>query len=1079
MKRSPLFRWPMGASCLSALLMGCAVLVGGCSPQAKQARHLTRAEHYFQAGQYREAGIEYMNVLKGNPTNRIAVRGMGLTLYEIGEAHTALPYLLKAEALGSDDLEIQMKLGSLYLIAGDLPQSRKRADSVLKKSPDHLGAMVLWGAGAATLAEVDAAIVRLSAFKSKFADIPKFSIALASLYLRKGAFDQAEEIYRKALETKPNAWEIHLALGDLYLLKHDSILAGKEYQIAADLSPSKSLARVKRARFLWTGGGNVEAKAILDPLLKLDPQFSAAGMARAEIALGERDYDVAMNLLNGILKLSPSNLDAFLLLQRVNLAQGKMDEAIAAYKKLVSAFPKAAQGRYLLGTAWLLKGDIQKAIGECERALALDANHLESIRLLSELYIRSGQPDRSLALLKPYLKQHPREGNVYVLIGAAYGAKKDFAQAADTYRELMKLMPDSAQGPHLLGLALRRMGRDTEAISMFEEALKREPSLNEALEQLVETIAARSQNWDGVVTRINKQIELAPGVAGHYYLLGSVYVQKRDWDQAEKAFQKAIELKPEITSAYVGLSQVYVQTHKEDQALSKLDKALTVNSNDVTALMMKASLLTSQKDLVSAAAQYQRILTFRPSFVPALNNLACLYQENPQMIDKAFELAKRARTLAPRDPHVADTLGWILYLRGDTRWAVTLLQEAVENFENQPEVHYHLGMCQAALGDESAARTSFSKVMDIAKPFAGFEEAKGMLAVLSAGADLSEFSTAEQVEVFLDKYPRNPFALVKSGAFYQRTGNPEHARMLYEKAISINPNFVPGLIRLADLWAGSFKQLDRAMVFAKQAREAAPGDSQVADKVASIAYLKGDYKWVQSLMMECINRSGATPDRQYLLGMSLYVLGKTDAGTNQIVQALSASTGFASAPDAKRFMERVTHPDLTTEQIPADEVTGALTVENLPLRMYQAAIQEQRGTKDRARSLYEQMVAQYPDFSPAYRRLALLSMGQEAYSDQEFKVLVRARELLPDDSGVGMALGEAAYLKGQYEWASRLLQESTAHYPDKADVHYYLGLSYHQLKNVAAARKALSRGLELDPQSKLAPKARELLGRSP
>jgi tetratricopeptide (TPR) repeat protein len=1037
---------PIGASLAVAAIAGGILMSAGCSPRAKAARNLARAGEYVKGEKYREAAIEYMNVLKGDPTNRLAVRGMGLVLYQMGDVRAAMPYLLRAEEQAPGDDDVRLKLGSLYLALGDGPRARKRAESVLKTSSGNLDALVLWAATVSTSNEVATAIARLKATAGPLDGSPKLQVMLASLYARQGNFAAAEEIYEKALKRNPKAWEIHLAWGDLHMLRRNSVRAGEEYQAAADLAPVNSMARVRLARHRWDTGKHAVARQILDDLLKQAPQSGAAALARAEIALAERDYDTATGLLGRALKEAPSNLEAFLLLQRVRLAQGKTDEAIAAYAKLVEAFPTAAQGRYLLGLAWLQKGDVRKAIGEWERSVALDATHRDTLRILADLYVRTGQPDLALAVLKPFIARHPHEGFAYALIGAAYGAKKDFVQAVDSYRSFVRLTPGNPQGPHFLGQALRKLGRDAEATAMFEEALRIDPGFVNALGQLAEMMAARDKKWDAAVARIGQQIEKVPDAAGVYYLLGSILSQKGDWDKAEGAFQKAVELKPEISAAYLGLSRVYVAMHKEAQALEKIDRALAVNSNDVAALMVKGMLLTGRKDRANAAAQYQRILTLNPSFVPALNNLACLYQEEDSTRAKAFELAKRARDIAPRDPRVADTLGWAVYDRGDYKWALTLLQEGAGQMADQPEALYHLGMCQAALGDEENARESLSRALALAGTFSGSSDAEEMLAVLSAGETLQEFSAAGQVEAFLAKHPDNRLALLKAGAFYERTGDYERARALYEKAAAMQGRFVPALVRLARLCAGPLKQLDRAMDYARQAREEAPGDPQTAETLASIAFQKGDYKWAQSLLVESIDQTGATPERQYLLGMARYAMGKTEEATNLIGQALSASAGFASAPVAKR-----------------------------PLLMHLAGACARRGEKARARSLCEQVVARYPDFSPAFRQLAIAYAGQKTFSDQEFKALARARELLPDDPDVGSALGEAAYAKGQYEWASRLLQESTVRFPDRADLHYYLGMSYQQVKNRAAAQKALRRALELDAQSEFAPAAREYL----
>lgn len=1060
------------------LCAGFMVVAAGCSRQARQARHLERAGRQFQAERYREASLEYMSVLGTDPTNRVALRGLGLALFEMGEMRAAIPCLLKAEEADSKDVEVRLKLGSLYLLMGLQEKARERAESVLRQSPDHLDALVLYAASAGPR-EADEAIARLLPHAARYADQARFLVALASLHANRGDLDKAEGIYRDALQRLPKSWELHLALADLYARKRDPARAGEAYRLAAELAPVKSMAPVKRARFCWSEGRHDEARAILDDVLRAAPQFGAAVMARAEMALRDRDPAQAAQLLEGFLKAEPSALEAFLLLQRVKLAQGKVDEAIAGYRKVVAAFPKAAQGWYLLGVAWLQKGDIQKAIGECERALELDADHLDALRLVAELHIRAGQPDAALSAVRPYLVRHPGEGALHTVVGAAYGAKKDHLRAAETYREMIQRMPTNPQGPYLLGLALRKLGREAEAAARFEEALKLDPAFPEALDQLAGLLAVRGGSWADGVRRIEQQLAVAPDSAAHAYLLGSYLSRMRAWDKAEQAFLKAVERRPELTAAYVGLSHVYAQTRRVDEALGKLDEALAVRSNDVASLMMKGLILTGRDRPAEAAEAYRRILALNPSFVPALNNLACLTLESPATREEAYELARRARSLDPRDPRVADTFGWILYLRGEYKWALTLLQEALEPLGGEPEVHYHAGLCLAALGNEGKARAALAKALELSSKFPGAREAAAMLNVLAAGESLQEFAGAEQVEAFLAAHPDLPLALVKGGAYYQRTGHAERARALFEKALAVNKGYVPALMGLARLWAGPLGQPDRALAYAKQARDASPGDAEVAHVLARLAFQRGDFRWAQSLLAEGEGRTSETPERLYLLGMIQYVQGRTDAATNLVARALEAGTGFPSAEGARRFMEHAGDPGAALRGVPESALLAPPAVENLPLLMYAAAGHERSGDPGKAQSLYAHAAAKYPDFVPAYRRLAVLLTGQESVSEPEFKMLVKARELLPADPAVARSLGQAAYLRGHYEWAVNLLQESARQFPDTAEVFYYLGMGHHRLKHADAARKALARGLELDPQSRLAPVAREWMEGKP
>ena len=73
-----------------------------------------------------------------------------------------------------------------------------------------------------------------------------------------------------------------------------------------------------------------------------------------------------------------------------------------------------------------------------------------------------------------------------------------------------------------------------------------------------------------------------------------------------------------------------------------------------------------------------------PRFAPAANNLAWLYSEHGGDKEKALELAQRAKEAAPDDPHISDTLGWILYKRGVYQRAVGLLKESAAKLPDQP-----------------------------------------------------------------------------------------------------------------------------------------------------------------------------------------------------------------------------------------------------------------------------------------------------------------------------------------------------------------------------------------------------------
>src|SRR5206468_495858 len=140
------------------LLIVALTLAAGCarSPEAKKARYLARGDVYFQKEQYREAIIEYRNALRIEPTNARAIRQLGMAHYSLGEYGRAFAYLLNASQAAPDDLDVRLKLATLYLAARKLPEAHQEASFVLGKDPKSLDALVLLAGSASTPQEVEA-----------------------------------------------------------------------------------------------------------------------------------------------------------------------------------------------------------------------------------------------------------------------------------------------------------------------------------------------------------------------------------------------------------------------------------------------------------------------------------------------------------------------------------------------------------------------------------------------------------------------------------------------------------------------------------------------------------------------------------------------------------------------------------------------------------------------------------------------------------------------------------------------------------------------------------------------------------
>src|SRR5438094_4399595 len=220
------------------LLVG-VMLAAGCarSPEAKKARHLERGDKYFSKAEYREALIEYANVLQLDQANARAIRQLALAHYQLGQMGQAFPYLVKAQELDPGDADIRLKLGGMYLVAGRPAEARQQVAVVLERDPKNFDALLLWAGAAITPQEVDAAIRRLEEARADHGDKARLHLAIAALYLRTLETAKAERALQEAVAKEPKSQEAHTALGDFYARKRDVTQAEREYRMAAELRP--------------------------------------------------------------------------------------------------------------------------------------------------------------------------------------------------------------------------------------------------------------------------------------------------------------------------------------------------------------------------------------------------------------------------------------------------------------------------------------------------------------------------------------------------------------------------------------------------------------------------------------------------------------------------------------------------------------------------------------------------------------------------------------------------------------------------------------------------------------------------
>src|SRR5437870_13577530 len=97
----------MGRVKLSVVMLTilASAFLGACAetPDAKRVRHLSRGDEYFGQGRYKDALIEYQNVLRLNASDSRAIEKMGFAYHHLRDFRRAVPLLLTARPAHPDD----------------------------------------------------------------------------------------------------------------------------------------------------------------------------------------------------------------------------------------------------------------------------------------------------------------------------------------------------------------------------------------------------------------------------------------------------------------------------------------------------------------------------------------------------------------------------------------------------------------------------------------------------------------------------------------------------------------------------------------------------------------------------------------------------------------------------------------------------------------------------------------------------------------------------------------------------------------------------------------------------------------
>ncbi|MGM9485582.1 tetratricopeptide repeat protein [Roseateles sp. NT4] len=324
------------------------------------------------------------------------------------------------------------------------------------------------------------------------------------------------------------------------------------------------------------------------------------------------------------------------------------------------------------------------------------------------------------ALITERLQQKPEQHALRQAYARALILGQRPAEAAREFRVLTEATPDNP-APWL-------------ALGAIELELKHPAAAETALREGLKRLDTPASGSDGEIK------SRADGRQQAWLMLSQAAEQRGDLKAAEAALQKvdgnSIELRYRRAS-------LLARQGKLADARKLLQPAADASDSDArAALLSEAQLMREQRDytaslsvLKAATARFptdpdliyeqammtekvgkfeemeallRKVIEIKPDYHHAYNALGYSLAERNQRLPEAKQLIEQALKLAPNEPFIVDSLGWVEFRLGNLPEATKLLRQA-HTGRPDAEIAAHLGEVLWASGAEDEARRVFAE----------------------------------------------------------------------------------------------------------------------------------------------------------------------------------------------------------------------------------------------------------------------------------------------------------------------------------------------------------------------------------
>ncbi len=470
--------------------------------------------------------------------NRLSEAVEAINRDQLQEAERALNAVLSASPNDPDALNL---LGVVRAKQDQPAEAERLFRRALTRSPSHLGAHI-------NLAELlltsnrpaDAMQILIRAHKLA-PDRPEINLDLATLYADKSNYQKAVEHLRLVPRSAETDDYFLVMLRSLTALKRlgevPALIA--EFQKYSSGNPE---TQAEFAMLLPKAGFNYDALNILNTARSKSttPSFPivyALGVVSAAI----KQYDKAEEHLAAALTLKPDDVATLRALARVARATGNFEKALSHLVQARRVAPNSPAVLYDFGATTLQMGLVLDALPVFERLHRDYPREPAYLYALAAAHWTKGETVETTRLLNNYVALQPTDAAGFYLLGAALLRQEKLTEAQAALQRSLSLKAD-ADTEYLIGVSFEKTGNRAAAIETFRRVVRSLPDHAPAHAALGAAYR-EAGNYAEARLELERAVALDANDLRANYQLGLVYAKLGEKEAAKRMFDRADELR--------------------------------------------------------------------------------------------------------------------------------------------------------------------------------------------------------------------------------------------------------------------------------------------------------------------------------------------------------------------------------------------------------------------------------------------------------------------------------------------------------------------------------------------------------